>query len=153
MEHRQASIEKYPIPRQLTNCVVGLDNTVCTFGNLVKYRKNHSTDHLTINTPLNILLINTNVPRQTKKMVAGVAKLKEDFPHLVEHILNAIDDLTVSASDVIEKVDKAAGDSAALGKSFDEWQTLIQINHSLLCALGVSHPNLEKINLILSKYG
>ncbi|ERL95469.1 hypothetical protein D910_12731 [Dendroctonus ponderosae] len=140
---------------QLTSRVLGLDNTVCTFGNLVQYRKNHSTTHLTLNTPLTLLLVNSKEPRETKKMVAAVAKLKEDFPHLVEHILEALEDLTVNASGVIQKIDTAAvaGDGAGLSNGFNKWKTLIEINHSLLCSLGVSHPKLDKINRILDKFG
>ncbi|KAH1018387.1 hypothetical protein HUJ05_006172 [Dendroctonus ponderosae] len=139
----------------LTHYTSGLDNTVCTFGNLVQYRKNHSTTHLTLNTPLTLLLVNSKEPRETKKMVAAVAKLKEDFPHLVEHILEALEDLTVNASGVIQKIDTAAvaGDGAGLSNGFNKWKTLIEINHSLLCSLGVSHPKLDKINRILDKFG
>ncbi|KAL1502558.1 hypothetical protein ABEB36_007683 [Hypothenemus hampei] len=133
----------------------GLDNTVCTYGNLVKFRKNHSTTHLTVKTPFNLLLVNTNVSRETLKMVEGLAKLKTTFPHVVEHILDALEDLTVSALDAVKNIDNAAvsSDSEDLEKGFQEWNTLIQMNHSLLTSLGVSHEKLEEVMMILRRYG
>ncbi|XP_066149241.1 uncharacterized protein Mvk isoform X2 [Euwallacea fornicatus] len=131
----------------------GLDNTICTYGSLVKFRKNHSTTQITLNTPINLLLVNTKVPRETSKLVGHVAVLKNLFPNVIEPVLDAMDSLTVNAVDAVKKIDSAAGDADKLEKGFDEWKTLIQINHSLLTALGVSHPKLEEINMILSKNG
>ncbi|XP_066257941.1 uncharacterized protein Mvk isoform X2 [Euwallacea similis] len=131
----------------------GLDNTICTYGSLVKFRKNHSTTQITLSTPINLLLVNTKVPRETSKLIEHVAVVKNLFPNVIEPILDAMDSLTVNAVDAIKKIDSAAGDAEKLQKSFDEWKMLIQINHSLLTALGVSHPKLEEINMILSRNG
>nr|QBB20038.1 mevalonate kinase [Dendroctonus rhizophagus] len=134
----------------------GIDNTVCTFGNMVQYRQYYSVVHLSFNT-LNLLLVNSKVPRETKRMVAGVAKLKEYFPHLINYILNAMEDVTVTATDVIKIIDEdiRADDvvnKARLIENFDKWMTLIQINHNLLSSLGVSHEKLDLIITILKKH-
>lgn len=63
---------------------------------------------MTLTTPITVLLVNTNVPRATMKMVQHVAKLKATFPHVVEHVLDALEDLTVSSLDVVKKIDNAA---------------------------------------------
>lgn len=133
----------------------GLDNTICTFGNMVKFRKNHPPTLIVLSTSFNLLLINTKVPRETSTLVGHVAKLRETFPELVSHILEAMEHLTINAEEIIEKINTAAAakDNDCLDKNFKELETVVQINHSLLSALGVSHPKLEEVNTILEKHG
>lgn len=70
----------------------GLDNTTSCYGGLVKFTKNSDEKFTNIsNVPLlNIVLVNTKVPRSTKQLVASVKKLYDTYPEVVEPILNSI---------------------------------------------------------------
>ncbi|KAF7270469.1 hypothetical protein GWI33_016574 [Rhynchophorus ferrugineus] len=130
----------------------GLDNTICTYGNIVKFRKNEKPTVLKLsNTLFDVLLINTRVSRETSKLVAHVANRREIFPALVNHILEAMEDLTNRAADTITKIDNCS--SANRLNYFHDLETLVQMNHGLLCALGVSHQKLEEVVMVLEKHG
>ncbi|XP_076255592.1 mevalonate kinase isoform X2 [Rhynchophorus ferrugineus] len=133
-------------------CVACLDNTICTYGNIVKFRKNEKPTVLKLsNTLFDVLLINTRVSRETSKLVAHVANRREIFPALVNHILEAMEDLTNRAADTITKIDNCS--SANRLNYLHDLETLVQMNHGLLCALGVSHQKLEEVVMVLEKHG
>ncbi|XP_030754812.1 mevalonate kinase [Sitophilus oryzae] len=128
----------------------GLDNTICTYGNMVKFRRGEQPTILKLsNASFDVLLIDTHVARETFKLVARVAKLREAFPALVSHILDAMEDLTTRAADLIVGIDGATETPL---DDFHDLATLVQMNHGLLCALGVSHQKLEEVIMILEKH-
>lgn len=69
----------------------GLDNTVCTFGNVVQFTKNSQkfTD-VNLRSKLNIMLVDTAVSRNTLEVVQRVRDLKNDHCQLIDHVLNAM---------------------------------------------------------------
>jgi len=72
----------------------GIDNAVSTYGGAIYFQKNLSDaavtmEKITIPT-LNIILTNTNIPRFTKALVAGVCALNHQLPSVVDGILKAI---------------------------------------------------------------
>lgn len=68
----------------------GLDNTICTFGSLLKFRKGHAWTEVELHRPLNVLMINTGVDRSTATLVAKVAALRVEFPELLGHLLDGM---------------------------------------------------------------
>lgn len=76
----------------------GLDNTTSTFGGMLQFtRKEGGTNEFTKMTnsaDLNILLINTKVPRSTKALVAGVRVLHDTFPEIIQPIFKSIQEIT-----------------------------------------------------------
>lgn len=68
----------------------GLDNTICTMGNLLRFRKGEQPEPVALAQPLNVLLVNTRVDRSTATLVAQVAALKTAYPPLVQHLLDAM---------------------------------------------------------------
>lgn len=42
-------------------------------------------------------------------MVSHVSELKKSFPHVVEHVLDALESLTVNALEIIDRIDEAGG--------------------------------------------
>lgn len=68
----------------------GLDNTICTFGSLLKFRKGHAWSEIELCRPLHVLMINTGVDRSTATLVAKVAALREEFPELLCHLLDGM---------------------------------------------------------------
>jgi len=85
--------------------------------------------------PADIQLIvgNTMISHNTGKLVAHVAKMKESYPEIVEPILNAIEGVAMKG---IHKF-----------QAPKELGMLMDINQSLLDALGVGHPQLSRMIL------
>lgn len=81
----------------------GLDNTICTFGNIVKFYKGSPPTEIKLGTPLSILLVDTRVSRSTAKLVAGVAALKQTFPSLVGHLLDGMGQLVDDAAEILKE--------------------------------------------------
>lgn len=84
----------------------GLDNTICTFGSVVEYRKNSSMKLMEMRHKLKVLLINSNVPKDTKALVAKVAALKQKYPTIIDNILEAMDNISNIAVQELVKLDE-----------------------------------------------
>ncbi|GJJ69895.1 mevalonate kinase [Entomortierella parvispora] len=124
----------------------GIDNTVSTFGGAVAFKKG-AIEPLPGFQSLRFLLTNTRVPRETQVQVANVRKLREKFPAIVDPMLDAIQEISTSCKNLFSQENL---DRAQLLSQFGE---LVDVNHGLLAALGVSHPSLEKVREISSKLG
>lgn len=123
----------------------GIDNAVATHGGAVMFqRMGHTMPSVRTAMrnlpPINLLLVNTKTPRRTANLVAGVSQVIADYPHSGAHILEAMDAIAKEAYNVMlrPRFDKE-------GK--EKLMNLVRINHGLLIALGVSHPNLERIRV------
>lgn len=84
----------------------GLDNTTSCYGGMVKFRRvdgGSKFENLKHVPSLNMLLINTKVPRSTKALVAGVKVLFESFPTVVSPIFASIDAITMEFLELAEK--------------------------------------------------
>ncbi|KAH8887429.1 mevalonate kinase [Thozetella sp. PMI_491] len=132
----------------------GIDNTVSTNGKAVLFQR---TDYLKPpsvkplwNMPeLPLLLVDTKTPKSTQHEVAKVGKLKEAHPKLVGSILDAMDKVTNSVTDLIGEDDFDTEDPECL-RRFGE---LMTINHGLLVSLGVSHPRIERVRELVDHQG
>lgn len=126
----------------------GIDNTVCTFGSMVEFKRGQYMKLLEIKASLRILLVNTNVSRNTKALVAKVALLHKTHMSVTDHIMDAIEECTKSSIDLINNLVQS-GDNSIYDRLFE----LSDLNHCLLASLTVSHPKLEKIREVCFKYG
>lgn len=88
---------------------------------------------------LRFLLTDTQVPKNTKAMVAGVAKRKDEEPERIGAVLKAIDDISLEAQQGLTDTEISRGEQVVLLKK------LIGQNGKHLETLGVSHPTLERI--------
>lgn len=113
----------------------GIDNTICTYGNLIKFKRGEPFESVTLRQKVHILIVDTGISRTTSKLVANVAALKSKHPNMMDSILDAmgclVDDVVVVLEDETDR--------------FEELRTLVSINNNLLRAIGVSHPSLETI--------
>lgn len=139
----------YTAERIIHGCASGVDNTICTFGSLVEFRKSTGPKLVEMSHKLKILLVNTKVPRETKALVTLVATLREDHPVIVDCILEALNEIAQKALDCFISI----GKNRDLKQTFDKLGELTDMNHNLLSALRVSHPTLDKICLILRECG
>lgn len=71
----------------------GLDNAICTFGNLFKFYKGAKPITVKLNTALNILVVDTGVSRSTANVVKQVADLRGEYPQLIGSIMDAMGSL------------------------------------------------------------
>lgn len=120
--------------------------------------------------PLPILLTNTLVPKNTRALVAGVRRLLEAHRGPTAATFDAIGEVAA------EFVERAAGSAAAaapaeggvlengsgsgagveaesLPLTAECVGELAEMNHRLLCALGVGHPALERVCEVSSAHG
>lgn len=78
---------------------LGIDNTVCTYGSIVEFRKGTSPKTIPLKATIQILLINSNIQRETKSLVTRVSQIRQKYPNLVDSILNAMEEIARTAVD------------------------------------------------------
>jgi mevalonate kinase len=118
----------------------GVDNTVSTFGGLLKFQSG-KFESLKISENLKVLIVQSKQPRQTKLQVQNVRNLYDTFRDLTEHILSAIDQVSHELLNSLEPL------------NIPNMQRLFSINQGLLYSLGVSTPTLDSIIQIGKKHG
>ena len=132
----------------------GVDNTVATYGKAVHFKR-HDYSKPPAATPLYnfpelpLLLVNTKQTRSTAAEVGKVSALKKAHPEITENILNAIGGVTEKAHQLIMSPNFDARSQA----SAQFLGNLMNVNHGLLAALGVSHPRLERIRELVDRAG
>lgn len=145
----------------------GLDNTTSTFGGAIVYvRTPKSIVRLEEFPELSLMLINTNVPRETRTLVANVGTLRSKHTTVVDSIFmamqNVVDDFmdgvkTWTAPSTSGKESSSANDGASSDKKDQaiciKMASLIEINQGLLSSIGVSHPCLDEICNSSHKHG
>ncbi|KAJ2742809.1 Mevalonate kinase [Coemansia sp. BCRC 34301] len=127
----------------------GIDNSVSTYGGFLKYTKGEPSVSLESSHALRVLITNTNVPKSTKALVAGVRALRSQYPSVVDGILDSIHSISTSAATLFQTNDSEACSTAALEQ---QMQDIIRINHGLLSTLGVSHASLERVRAITAAH-
>ncbi|KAH6587404.1 hypothetical protein BASA50_011407 [Batrachochytrium salamandrivorans] len=126
----------------------GVDNSLCTFGGARVYTKQDGIRKLEGFPILQFVLTDTKVPKNTQKEVEKVRLRREMIPLIVNPLLDAIQEISDGCISAC-KFDGTQPPSDLL----DRLEIFIDMNHSILTALGVSHPKLEKICQISSSYG
>ncbi|KAK7032850.1 cystathionine beta-lyase [Favolaschia claudopus] len=131
----------------------GIDNCVAVFGGALAYTRAgfgfggkvgmHQVQGFK---SLRFLLTNSQVPRDTKKLVAGVGALKSSEPELVDGIFKSIQSITDEARRALSDPELSRTELlSALA-------ALIRENQEHLITLGVSHPSLETIRATTASY-
>jgi mevalonate kinase len=139
----------------------GLDNTTSCYGGAIRMSKKSSPpfECLKQAPALNILLTNTKVPRSTKVLVAGVKAYLAKYPSVIGPIMDSIEGVSQRFLEIAEREGEAAaaggGGSleACLARDYEEISDLMDLNHKLLCILGVSHPSLEQVREVSARHG
>lgn len=109
----------------------GVDNNVSTFGGVMSYDKENGIKRHKLNHDIPFIIGNTKKKRSTRKMVENVANLKARNPDETDRILESMGWIASSGLDALMKANKnTLGD-------------LMNINHGLLSAIGVSTMKLE----------
>ncbi|KAB1202219.1 Mevalonate kinase [Morella rubra] len=126
----------------------GIDNTVSTYGNMIKFRSGSLT-RLKSNMPLRMLITNTKVGRNTKALVAGVSERTLRHPDAMSFVFNAVDSISNELSAIIQS---PAPDDLSITEKEEKIEELMEMNQGLLQCMGVSHASIETILRTTLKY-
>ena len=112
----------------------GIDNTVSTYGGAIAFRRLEGFIPLEADfTGYRLVLADSGIPRRTGDLVARVRALKARYPSVMEPLYHAAGRLAIEAGKAIQD-----GDFARLGE-------LMNVNHGMLSAIGVSNHRLEQL--------
>ena len=81
--------------------ILGIDNSVATYGGVIKFCSGLMTPQLALE-GLNILLTNTGVGRNTRLLVAAVRERYDKFPEVMEPIMEATDKLSLAVLNTLQ---------------------------------------------------
>jgi mevalonate kinase len=79
----------------------GIDNTVCTYGGLVKFQNRKVSGFMNV-PEARILLVDTQISRQTKLLVEGVRQKHDRLPAVIDPILEAIGNISHQMVEVMQ---------------------------------------------------
>ncbi|KAJ2723173.1 Mevalonate kinase [Coemansia sp. Benny D115] len=125
----------------------GIDNSVATWGGFLRYIKGTPPQPLQNSSSIKMLISDTQVPKSTKGLVAGVRQLRDSHTIAIDYIMDAINQISKDTAARLQDPKLPAGD---LQKHLSE---AVALNHGLLAALGVSHQSLERVRQITATYG
>ena len=114
----------------------GIDNTAATYGGLIWYRREGSSqlmERMRLRGPVEIVMGNTGKVADTKAVVGGVKERKEKDPEKYERLFKNADQLARDARKYLD-----AFDLEKVGVCMNE-------NHTLLQEIGVSSPELDAL--------
>jgi len=110
----------------------GVDPFAVTFGGVIRYREG-KFDRVEVGRLPEITVGNTGVRSNTGDVVRDVMDLKNKFPEFFEHYLEAMVHLVDYGQKFLEEED------------IESLGAIMNINHGLLSAIGVSSPELERL--------
>lgn len=112
----------------------GIDNTIATYGGAIAYRRGEGFLKLNVDfSRVALVLADTGRPRRTGELVQKVLNLKRAFPQVFDPLYYAAGRLVVEAAKMMER-----GDFEAVG-------LLMNVNHGMLSAIGVSTIEIEQL--------
>ncbi|XP_047958770.1 mevalonate kinase-like [Salvia hispanica] len=126
----------------------GIDNTVSTFGNIVKFRSGELT-HIKTNMPLKMLVTNTKVGRNTRALVAGVSERAARHGSAMTSVFKAVDSIS---NEVVGIIQSPVSDDLAITEKEEKLGELMEMNQGLLQCMGVSHSTIETVIKTTLKY-
>lgn len=126
----------------------GIDNTVSTYGNMIKFRSGELTCIKT-NMPLKMLITNTKVGRNTKALVAGVSERALRHGSVMTSVFNAVDSISNEVAAIIQS---PVSDDLVITEKEEKLGELMEMNQGLLQCMGVSHASIETVIRTTLKY-
>ncbi|KAK6118574.1 hypothetical protein DH2020_047687 [Rehmannia glutinosa] len=126
----------------------GIDNTVSTYGNMIKFRSGELT-RIKTNMPLKMLITNTKVGRNTKALVASVSERTLRHSTAMASVFNAVDSISNELAAIIQS---PVSDDLAITEKEEKIGELMEMNQGLLQCMGVSHASIETVIRTTLKY-
>ena len=119
----------------------GIDQTISTYGGVIVYEKNKGISRLNIGHTIPLIIGNTGIIRNTGKLVDTVRDKKETVPKVMIPLIHTAGQLTKQAIAALKN-----GNLKQLGE-------LMNMNHGLLVAIGVSTDSLDILVNAANKAG
>ena len=142
------AISKYALncERIMHGTPSGIDNSICTYGSIIEFKKGDYLKPLAVTETLKILLVDTRVSRSTKALVEKLSELKHRYPVIINPILDSIGNVAKEAVEVVQRINAlSVPDNESLLECYKQLMTLININQGLLATCQLSHPSLDRI--------
>ena len=109
----------------------GVDPAISTFGGTLLFQMDTGFRPLEVKADIPLVIGYTGVERSTRAQVAKVRHIRDTYPRVVEPMMKGAREIVLRAIDALKEDDlETLGD-------------LMNINHALLCGLGVSAESLE----------
>ncbi|HIE34197.1 MAG TPA: mevalonate kinase [Candidatus Altiarchaeales archaeon] len=110
----------------------GVDPFAVTYGGIIRYQKGKCT-RLNIKEYLEVTIGNTGIRSDTGEIVSDVMNLKKRFPEFFDKYLCIMRDIVDYGQKFLEN------------GNIEKFGQIMNINHGLLSAIGVSSPELERL--------
>jgi len=111
----------------------GIDPAISTYGGALQFQKSRDFIDLKVQTDIPLVIGNTRVERSTGELVARVRRTRQSFPSIIDLLMVTGARTALLAVEALRK-----GELQTVGE-------LMNINHALLSAVGVSHESLERL--------
>ena len=111
----------------------GIDPAVSTFGGAILFQADTGFKPLDAKVDVPIVVGDTGVERSTKAQVEKFRTALQEYPRIVENVMRAGREIVLRAVDAFKE-----NDLETLGD-------LMNINHFLLCGVGISHESLDRL--------
>jgi len=109
----------------------GIDPAISTFGGTLLFQMDTGFKPLDVKIDAPLVIGDTGVTRSTRVQVERVRELREKYPQVIEPIMLSAREIVLRALEALSE-----GDLETVGE-------LMNINHALLCSVGVSDESLE----------
>jgi mevalonate kinase len=109
----------------------GIDPAISTFGGTLLFQMDTGFKPLDVKVDIPLVVGDTGVARSTRVQVEKVRELREKYPQVIEPIMLSSREIVLRALEALSE-----GDLETIGE-------LMNINHALLCSVGVSDESLE----------
>jgi len=133
LSNERVSALAYEVERTYHGTPSGIDNTVITYQLPVFFVRGQPIEVLNLPAPFTIIVADTGIRSQTASAVGDVRQAWERQPDYFESLFDEIGEIAREARRLIEN-----GQPLRLGPLMDR-------NHELLCALGVSCLELDRL--------
>lgn len=121
----------YEAEKKVHGTPSGVDPAISTFGGALLFQMDTGFKPLDVKADVPLVIGDTGVERSTRAQIVKVRSTKDRYPRIVEPMMRAAREIVLKAMDALKK-----GDLETLGD-------LMNINHALLCGLGVSDQSLD----------
>ncbi len=123
----------YETERLVHGTPSGIDPAIATYGGTMQFQKGKDFEALKVEAKVPLVIGNTEVERSTGELVATVRRMREKHRYIIEPVMRTGGRVALMAVEALKK-----GDLESVGD-------MMNINHGLLCAVGVSHQALERL--------
>jgi mevalonate kinase len=137
----QIFLMAYESERLVHGTPSGIDPAIATYGGTLQFQKGKDFIRLTVPAKVPLVIGNTEVTRSTGELVAAVRHMRDNHPIIIDPIMQIGGRVALLATEALKN-----GYLQNVGE-------LMNINHALLCAVGVSHEALERLVYAARKGG